>query len=238
MKFGVLDSGIGGLSVLLEIVNSNCLGEFYYLGDNLNAPYGDKTKKQLIDITNKNVQTFLNLGINKIIVACNTLSTTLKNYLNKKYKNVKFYYIYPNLSFLNNLDGLCYVLCTKNTAKNLKKQNIKNKNLEIIACSGLVDLLENDFFSVKFKDLKKFLPKKQPKYLYLGCTHYPLVSTLLKKAYKNAIFYDGISEFVASINFVKSQNYAKIYFIGESKYKNAKIFTFFKKNYEKWIKFH
>ena len=77
MKFGVLDSGIGGLSVLLEIVNSNCLGEFYYLGDNLNAPYGDKTKKQLIDITNKNVQTFLNLGINKIIVACNTLSTTL-----------------------------------------------------------------------------------------------------------------------------------------------------------------
>lgn len=229
MKFGVLDSGIGGLSVLLEIVKTNCKGTFYYLGDNLNAPYGDKTREQLINLTNKNIKTFLNLGIKNIIIACNTLSTTIKNYLINRYKFINFYFISPNLNSLNKTKQLCYVLCTKKTAQNLKKQKNINKNIEIINCSGLVDLLEKDFYNVKLKNIKKFLPKKEPKYLYLGCTHYPLVSTLIKKVYKNAIFLDGISDFVSSINFVKGENLTKICFIGPSKYKNGQIFGFLQK---------
>lgn len=47
MKIGIFDSGIGGLTVLNEIikVHPNC--EYYYFGDNINVPYGTKTKEEL-----------------------------------------------------------------------------------------------------------------------------------------------------------------------------------------------
>ena len=236
MKIGILDSGIGGLSVLLSLVKNNLGNSYYYLGDNKNAPYGDKCYKELKFLTDKNIKLFLSLKIKTIIIACNTLSTTLKNYLKNKYKNVKFYFIQPYFYKKTIKNGLCYVLCTKKTAQNLNKIKIvrlNKNNIKVISCSGLVELIEKYYTNFPTQILKRFLPVKKPKYVFLGCTHYPLISTSIKKYYSNAIFISGISYSLKNLFKNKGTKKDKIYFVGENSAYNRYIFAFFYKKIRK-----
>jgi len=236
MKFGVLDSGVGGISVLIELKKLRPYHDYYYLGDNNNAPYGDKTKGELINLTDKNIAIFKRLKINNIIVACNTLSTTLRNYLKKTYKDIKFYFVYPKLTTILLKNKICYVLCTKKTAFNLKKYKIIRENqrgLKIFPCPGLVEIIEKKYFKIKLEEIKRFLPPKEPDVLYLGCTHYPLVTTFIKKVYKSAKIYDGISPLIKKINKVNTKKTGKIFFLGECKGKNYLFYVKIKKKLQK-----
>ena len=55
----VIDSGVGGLSVLSELVKSAPNNNYIYFGDNSNAPYGNKSERQLKEITIKNLDLML-----------------------------------------------------------------------------------------------------------------------------------------------------------------------------------
>ena len=73
----VIDSGIGGISLLSDLIKNFPNEKFLYLGDNNNAPYGEKSKHELIALTMKNIDYVKSFGIKAIVFACNTISVNI-----------------------------------------------------------------------------------------------------------------------------------------------------------------
>ena len=73
-KIGVFDSGIGGATVLREIIQVLPKENYMYYSDSKNNPYGDKTDKEIINICDKIVKKFIEQKCKAIVIACNTAS--------------------------------------------------------------------------------------------------------------------------------------------------------------------
>ena len=72
---GVFDSGVGGISVLRELVKIMPNENYLYFGDSINAPYGTKEVSVIRELTIKNIEKLLDMGAKSIVVACNTATS-------------------------------------------------------------------------------------------------------------------------------------------------------------------
>ena len=72
---GIFDSGIGGTSIWAAIHELLPLEKTIYLADSKNAPYGQKSKSEIIALSKKNTEFLLNMNCKLILVACNTATT-------------------------------------------------------------------------------------------------------------------------------------------------------------------
>lgn len=188
---GLFDSGIGGTSIWKEIhqilPNENTI----YLADSKNAPYGQKTKDEIVHLSEKNVEFLLNKNSKIIVIACNTATTNAIDYLRNKYK-VPFIGLEPAIkpAALLSKTGIIGVLATQGTlssASYLKAEKLF-KNTQIINQIGfqLVSLIETgQIHSAKTKELLiKYLDPMVNKgidHLVLGCTHYPYLIPIIEK---------------------------------------------------------
>lgn len=87
---GVFDSGIGGVTVLKEILKILPNENYIYYSDSKNNPYGDKTDKKILEICDNIVQYLLKRNCKAIVIACNTASAKAVSYLRKKYMRNPF----------------------------------------------------------------------------------------------------------------------------------------------------
>ena len=112
----VIDSGIGGISVL-NTLTKNLEGErFLYFGDNDNAPYGNKSKRELLSLTMRNIDYVKSFGVKAIVLACNTLSVNLIDEV-KNYSGVAVFGIFPPIESLVMSGGETLLLATVRTAE-------------------------------------------------------------------------------------------------------------------------
>lgn len=188
---GLFDSGIGGTSIWQEIHQLLPNEDTIYLADSKNAPYGQKSKEEIIHLSCKNTEYLLNLNCKLIVVACNTATTNAVAELRTKY-DIPFIGIEPAIkpAATNSITNKIGILATKGTlnselfAKNVEKfQDIKI--IEQIGF-GLVDLIENGKINSPEMDelLKKYLNpmvKENIDYLVLGCSHYPYLIPQIRK---------------------------------------------------------
>ena len=85
-KIGIFDSGLGGTTVLKEMIKSLPNEDYIYYGDNGNFPYGSgKTKNELQKLTERILDFFVKNNCKLVIVACNTASTAAIDYLREKF---------------------------------------------------------------------------------------------------------------------------------------------------------
>ena len=196
---GVFDSGIGGTSILKEIVKLLPNENFIYLADSANAPYGEKEANVIIDLCKKNVDLWLAKGCKLIVVACNTATTIAIETLRSEY-NVPFVAIEPAIkpAVLNTSTNTIGILATKGTLNSSlfsKKVDVYNRqNIKIIEVvgKGLVDCLEKgDFNSIYLKDLVysyiKPMLEQDIDYLVLGCSHYPYLLPIINELVPNHV---------------------------------------------------
>lgn len=188
---GLFDSGVGGTSIWREIHNLLPTEDTIYLADSKNAPYGQKTKDQIIALSIKNTEYLLNQNCKIIVVACNTATTNAIKELRKKY-DVPFIGIEPAIkpAALNSEKRVIGILATQGTLNSDLFQQTAEKfqGTQIIEQigHGLVQLIENgDIDSQKMdKLLKKYLEPMiaaNIDYLVLGCSHYPYLIPQIKK---------------------------------------------------------
>ncbi|WP_369048024.1 glutamate racemase [Tenacibaculum sp. UWU-22] len=195
---GIFDSGIGGTSIWKEIhallPNENTI----YLADSINAPYGEKTKSEIIELCIKNTEFLLKKNCKIIVVACNTATTNAIGYLRKNY-TVPFIGIEPAIkpASLTTQSNCIGILATKGTLNSDLFEKTSSKigsNIEIVeqVGEGLVELIEEGKIDSKKMDilLKKYtdpMLKKGIDCLVLGCTHYPYLIPKLKKIVGNTV---------------------------------------------------
>lgn len=186
---GIFDSGVGGLSVLLELEKNLPNEHFIYFGDNINIPYGEKSKEELLDFSKKILDWFAQQNVKMVIMACNTSSALTLPYFKDKYSFEVLGLIEPVAKFLSQQDyskiGMLATSATVNSnAYQSILQNYCDKNIHQIACPGLVEIVEknNTNSDESKKLLKKYLASllsNDVEKIILGCTHYPFITNAL-----------------------------------------------------------
>lgn len=197
-SIGIFDSGIGGTSIWKEI---NALLPFentIYLSDSKNAPYGQKSKQKIIDLSIKNTELLLKKECKIIVVACNTATTNAISYLRKNY-DVKFIGIEPAIkpASLKTKTNTIGILATKGTLNSELFEHTSSKISKEITIieqigEGLVELIESGNINSKEMDslLKEYLNpmlEQNVDCLVLGCTHYPYLIPKIRKIAGNNI---------------------------------------------------
>lgn len=189
---GIFDSGVGGTSILKEIhallPNENCI----YLADSKNAPYGNKSKNEIIDLSIKNTELLLSHGCKIIVVACNTATTNAIAHLRATYK-VSFIGIEPAIkpAALNTQTKTVGILATKGTLSSElfhETSDLYAHNINVIEQDGdgIVPLIESG--KLDTSEMKTLLEsyinpmiERNIDHLVLGCTHYPYLIPILRE---------------------------------------------------------
>jgi len=188
---GLFDSGIGGTSIWAEIHELLPNEDTIYLADSKNAPYGQKSKEEIIDLSIKNTEFLLNQNCKIIVVACNTATTNAIKELRTKY-DIPFIGIEPAIkpAALHSKTQTIGILATQGTLNSelfhqTAQQFHNTKIIEQIG-HGLVPLIENG--AINSPEMKQLLNDYlQPMidanidYLVLGCSHYPYLIPQIKK---------------------------------------------------------
>ena len=183
----IIDSGIGGISILRQLIKRYKAGNYLYYADNLFMPYGNKTKIWLskrIDFIIKELQN--KYRVDYIIIACNTASASIDV---SKYKNLY------TMSFNKKYTYL---------ATRLTKQNMSE--LDVIADNNLAKQIDKHIRNTSnIKNIIKHHIKKynlnKIKNLVLGCTHYELVEDLFKKYCPNTNIIKNSSFMIKNLKF-------------------------------------
>lgn len=188
---GLFDSGIGGTSIWNEIHKLLPLENTLYLADSLNAPYGQRSKAEIVSLCFKNIDLLLEHDAKIIVVACNTATTNAIEEIRARY-NIPIVGIEPAIkpathSTKNSKIG---ILATKGTlSSSLFASKIKSySNVDIYEQIGynLVQLIEmGQINSPEMRALLSsyLLPmvEKGIDTLVLGCTHYPYLKPIIQE---------------------------------------------------------
>ncbi|AWG24001.1 glutamate racemase [Flavobacterium kingsejongi] len=188
---GLFDSGIGGTSIWAAINDLLPHENTIYLADSKNAPYGQRSKEEIIALSCKNTEYLLNQNAKLIVVACNTATTNAITELRTLY-DVPFIGIEPAIkpAATHTKTQIIGVLATKGTINSqlFNAAVAKYKNVKIIEQIGfgLVQLIENgDLHSPEMTELLQTylapMIKANIDYLVLGCTHYPYLIPQIRK---------------------------------------------------------
>lgn len=231
-NIGVFDSGLGGLSVLNELVKKKN-ANYYYLGDSLRAPYGSRPQKEIIKFSDEIVIFLENYNIDRYIIACNTISTLATDFLQEKYQ--KPFYPITKAGLENALlfKGDYLVLGTQSTVDSHFYKNsiekLSSSKVYEIAAPNLVKLIENGDIEgpLMDKELKSYLEianQKQIPNIILGCTHYPIIRNSIEKNLNyNANIINPASNIGKKINFEDSDDISVNIFMTKVNEENKKL---------------
>ncbi len=207
---GVFDSGVGGLTVVREIMRQLPDEKIVYFGDTARVPYGSKSKKTIIQFSKQIVHFLQTKGVKAIVIACNTASSLA---LDEVREDVDI----PVIGVVN-AGARAAVSATRNRRigvigtdatidSGIYERVLKemNPDVEVFgkACPLFVPLVEEGLFHDTVTDViaSRYLAELKKKYidtLVLGCTHYPLIRstiarimgdsvTLINPAYETAL---------------------------------------------------
>lgn len=214
MRIGLFDSGIGGLTVLKAFLKYHPNNEYYYYGDTLNMPYGDKPIEELYKHAKDIIEYLKNKNVDIIVIACGTVSANLYDRL-KKEVDIPIYSVVNGL--LTYMDkekfNKTLVLATSKTIEShIFKNNIKNEVIEV-ACPKLVPLIENNDIKGVDKVIDEYLPKEEYDSLVLGCTHYPIIREQIEnRVNKNVKIIDMGEVLAQNISVTDSVHRVDLYF--------------------------
>lgn len=196
---GVFDSGVGGISVLRELVRIMPNENYLYFGDSIHAPYGTKTLDEVRQLTIDNVRMLLEKGAKSIVVACNTATSAAVAILRTMYPELPLVGIEPAIkpAVLNYPHQRIVVMATPMTLQQEKFRTLMKKydtqaKIIPLACPGLMEFIERG--DLAGEDLRQYLTellqeekKKQMAAIVLGCTHYPFVKNMIEEVAGEAV---------------------------------------------------
>ena len=190
---GVFDSGVGGLTVLQQLMHKLPHEDIIYLADTARLPYGGRPPEEIIKINQEILPFLIKHGAKMIVIACGTSSSIAYPILKDQYPIQMISLIEPGSraavdATRSGIIGLIATVGTVNShsyqhnIKELKKEAV----VHAVSCPLFVPLIEGGFIEAEetrrvAKEYLKPLLKEKIDTLILGCTHYPHLSRLLKQ---------------------------------------------------------
>lgn len=194
---GVFDSGIGGITVLRELAKVFPHESFIYLGDTARLPYGSKSPETVKKYLLQNMKFLISRNVKAIVVACNTASTQVNE---DSFEGLPIYNVIDpgaKLACKITENKKIAVLATRATISSdsyTKKIKKIMPEAEVLsqACPLFVPLAEEGWYEDPVTNLIAFrylnhLKTSGVDTVVLGCTHYPLLKTAIKKIFGNYV---------------------------------------------------
>ena len=196
-KIGVLDSGLGGLTVVRELERILPNENIVYFGDNANCPYGNRPRDEILDLSCAMLDFMQKQGVKAVAIACNTISTLIQE--------LREHYRFPIVSIIEEAckyvageelaqvgvfateftirEGL-YTALIGQLRPETKVFGVSSRTLASLVDGGCFDGGET------LEEVTSMLGKMRPelKHIVLGCTHYPIVRDLFEKVAPDITF--------------------------------------------------
>lgn len=200
---GVFDSGMGGISVLGELLRHMPTENFIYYGDSANAPYGVRSTEELIELSVHVSEYLIEQGVKAIVVACNTATSAAIKALREKY-SIPIIGMEPALkpAVENTDEGRVAVMATEVTLREKMFARLMEKldastGIDKVPCPELVHLVEKG--QVNGPEVESVIRRcfegiemENVKSVVLGCTHYVFLKEAVKAVFgKDVQIFDG-----------------------------------------------
>ena len=190
---GVFDSGVGGLTVLHECLVNLPQEDYLYLGDTLNFPYGPKSLAEVRRLAFTAIDYLVEQDVKLIVVACNSAGAAALPQLQASFSTPIIGVVIPGAwaavqATRNRRVGLMATEATVRSNAYQRALQTLDAGLEIfpVACPRLAPLIQaGDVFSEETEDAARecVAPLKEAEVdtVILGCTHYPLITPMLRR---------------------------------------------------------
>lgn len=189
---GIFDSGIGGLSVLKEIQKLLPNEDLIYIADSAHAPYGNKPHDFILQRCDELTRLLIEQHAKAVVIACNTATAVSVTKLRERY-GLPIIAMEPGVkpAIQATRVNIVGVMATQNTLASEQFTRLLHhhaENVEVICqpCPGLVEQIESgEFDSDKTRclveEFTRPLLAAGADTIVLGCTHYPLIKTLIRE---------------------------------------------------------
>ena len=190
-KIGLIDSGIGGLSLLKSLLPYPEIHSYYYIADTAFFPYGNKTTHQLLERARLMVERLQKSDVSTIVIACHTLSATVLSTLQQEYPHITFIdMLLPTIkaAYTTSTTKQIGVIATQATIdqqihKNYFSALYPDATLLPLATPELATLIESNAAQ---KTIKQYLQNHLNVFtatdtLLLGCTHYAFMYNTIQE---------------------------------------------------------
>lgn len=197
---GFFDSGVGGLTCIPYLMKKLPEERIIYFGDTARTPYGSKAESTIKQFSAQIADFLVKNDVKMIVIACNTVSAICVEDLRKKYPDIPIVGIIdPAAEVISKTCGLTNkigVIGTKVTISSgayKKAIKVRNEYLRVFekACPAFVPLIEEGIIQNDIMDLTieyymdDFILENRIDTMVLGCTHYPLLKSNIKRKYPN-----------------------------------------------------
>ena len=199
---GVFDSGVGGISILQGLMRELPHERFVYFGDSANAPYGEKTPEQVLDLSRSIVDSLVCAGCKAVVIACNTATSAAANALRAEYDDIPIVGVEPALkpAVLAERRGRVLVMATPMTVRLEKFRHLMDEwgdaaQVDAVPCWGLAARIEQGHLGDD--DVRDLIEELVGSYagnvdaVVLGCTHYPFVADRIREVLGDIPFFDS-----------------------------------------------
>lgn len=211
---GIFDSGLGGLTSVPYLMEALPDERLIYFGDTARTPYGSKAESTVKSFAGEIAEFLVEQGVKMIVIACNTVSAICVDELSEKFPDIPIVGIIEpatdkviaGCSEFNSV-GIIGTKVTINSG--MYSGIILNKKSEIdvheIACPLFVPLIEEGFGQSDIMNLtidyylRDFILENRIDTMVLGCTHYPLIETNIRRKYPNIRIINPSKEIVTSV---------------------------------------
>ncbi|OJF95328.1 glutamate racemase [Alkalibacterium sp. 20] len=190
---GLLDSGVGGLTVLKAVTDRLPNESIVYIGDTKRCPYGNRSKEEIIEYTLELVQFLMDQHVKMIVVACNTATAHTLEIVKKKVDIPVIGVIEPGSEAAVRLTtskevGVLATVSTVDSGFYEKSILGKDESIHVksLACPKFVDIVEKNVYETV--EVKKIVEKSLESFktenmdtVILGCTHFPLLTPFIQE---------------------------------------------------------
>lgn len=233
-KIGIFDSGVGGVSVLKELLKVLPDEEYIYYCDQKNLPYGEKTPGEIRNLTKTSFNFIDRQNVDMVVIACNTATANAERYLKAIFGFPIFGIIRSGISEIVKAtkNNKILIIATESTVENgIYQEEIKSlvpsADVRAKGCSNLVRAVEDGHIDdeLAVQVVKEYLEEYRDfefDTLVLGCTHFPLarpaIEKVLKEMGKEVMIVDPakslaetVSEFLQDRDFENKRSGIKLY---------------------------
>ncbi|WP_300667712.1 glutamate racemase [Desulfoluna sp.] len=190
---GIFDSGIGGLTTCRALKQALPGHDMIYFGDTARTPYGSKSRETVVRYSLENSRFLLEMGAEMIVVGCNTASSVAPDAIRKAFDVPVFEVVAPAVeqALAASKKGRIGVIGTRGTIdsgvyETRIKAMLPSATVHSNSCPLLVPLVEEGWFNrpETRRIVKSYihpLRERQIDTLILGCTHYPMLQSIIQE---------------------------------------------------------
>lgn len=190
---GIFDSGIGGLTVVKEIIRLLPTESLIYFGDTARVPYGTKSDSTIKEYSVQNTKFLLTHNVKLIVVACNSVSSVALDEIQSRTDKPVVGVIKPGAEaavMASQLKRIAIIGTNATVSSRAYEHEIHKFNPEIDvagkACPLFVPIVEEGWMEheIAYLTAKEYLSSLQNfsyDTMILGCTHYPLLKNVIRK---------------------------------------------------------